>query len=81
MDPADERISLTKFPNRRRLTNSIITASSDFDYLLNNFDKKVTVVNGSNNEIYRKEFKVDNEYIIKILILLLILLLIKIHMK
>lgn len=60
MDPTDERISLTKFPNRRKLSNNTITASSDFDYLLNNFDKKVTVVNGSNDEIYQKEFKVDN---------------------
>ena len=59
MDPTDERISLTKFPNRRKLLNTI-TAGSDFELLLNNFNKKVTITDSNSNEIYQQEFKVDN---------------------
>lgn len=54
MDSSDERISLTKFPYRRRLSNSTITTNSDFKNLLDTFDTNVSV-NG-----YQKEFKVDN---------------------
>jgi hypothetical protein len=53
MDPSDERISLTKFPNRRRLT-STITSRNNFQTLLNNFNKDVSV------STYQKTFRVDN---------------------
>ena len=52
MEPDDERISLTKFPNRRKLSNSTIT--SDFKNLLDNFDTNVSVSG------FQKEFKVDD---------------------
>lgn len=54
MESSDERISLTKFPNRRSLSNNTITAGSDFKKLLDTFDTDVSV-NG-----YQKEFKVDD---------------------
>ena len=54
MDSSDERISLTKFPNRRSLSNNTITEGSDFKNLLDTFDTNVSVSN------YQKEFKVDN---------------------
>jgi len=53
MDSTDERISLTKIPNRRRLNNTI-TAGTQFKNLLDTFDTNVSV-NG-----YREEFKVDD---------------------
>lgn len=60
MESTDERISLTKFPNRRELSNSTITNGSDFKNLLDNFNKKVSIKNSSNVEIYQEEFKVDD---------------------
>jgi hypothetical protein len=54
MESSDERISLTKFPNRRSLSNNTITAGSDFKNLLDTFDTNVSVSG------YQKEFKVDN---------------------
>ena len=54
MEPDDERISLTKFPNRRKLSNSTITTGSDFKTLLDNFDTNVSVSG------FQKEFKVDD---------------------
>ena len=53
MDPNDERISLTKFPNRRKLTTTI-TSKTNFPTLLNQFDSNVSVSN------YQKTFRVDN---------------------
>ena len=54
MESTDERISLTKFPNRRKLSNSTITNGSDFKNLLDNFDTNVSVSG------FQKEFKVDD---------------------
>lgn len=61
MDPTDERISLTKFPYRRSIPSTVVdTATSKFKTLLDNFDNKVIITDSSSNEIYQKEFKVDN---------------------
>lgn len=54
MDSTDERISLNKFPNRRKLSNSTITSGSDFKNLLDNFETNITVSG------FQKEFKVDD---------------------
>lgn len=54
MDSTDERISLTKFPNRRKLSNNTITNGSDFKNLLDTFDTNVSVSG------FQKEFKVDD---------------------
>ena len=54
MDSSDERISLTKFPNRRKLSNNTITNDSDFKNLLDTFDTNVSVSG------FQKEFKVDD---------------------
>lgn len=53
MDADDEKISLTNFPNRRSLTNTI-TDQSNFKNLLDTFDTNVSVAG------YQKDFKVDD---------------------
>tara|TARA_B000000477_G_scaffold113010_1_gene108182 strand:- start:685 stop:6828 length:6144 start_codon:yes stop_codon:yes gene_type:complete len=53
MDSTDERISLTKFPNRRKLTKSI-TNITTFENLLDTFETNVSVSG------FQEEFKVDD---------------------
>lgn len=57
MSPGDERISLNKFPDRRSISNTIVTGN--FKTLLNDFNKKASIKDISSNPIYQKEFIVD----------------------
>ena len=57
MSPGDERISLNKFPDRRSISNTIVTGN--FKTLLDDFNKKASIKDISSNPIYQKEFIVD----------------------